>query len=378
MIRSLRRSLAFAAILLAAPLLAGSAAAQQMQGYGLKIYRVESGLYPFVNGYFRTFDESREPLTNLNAMNIGLMVKGKAYDPVKRQYNVEPLRQRPEAVRTVLVLDASKTMLGEPFRAALQAAARFIDHKRDQDQIAILAVRDTNEGYELVSTWERNRPFEQDRGALGRRLADVRCDGMKTRIYDTLGAAMQMAGMTAQESSASGSRDYPVSTAIVVFSDGKDEGSALSREELNTRISMLEVPIPIYAVAYTNLSTEYFKNLESLSKNSFGKYYPVGRAFGEMQRVVENIQNVLLGDYVVTFRAYLPVDGEQHAFKLGVEYPSGSGKYTYQTSHFEAIEPPPVQPIRNQIEALNKRIPALPDNNPYMTSATSESASPAQ
>ena len=26
-------------------------------GYGLKIYRVESGLYPFVNIYFRTFDQ---------------------------------------------------------------------------------------------------------------------------------------------------------------------------------------------------------------------------------------------------------------------------------------------------------------------------------
>jgi Mg-chelatase subunit ChlD len=325
-----------------------------------------------VNAYFRTFDQNQEPLTNLNAMNIGLMVKGKAYDPAKRQYGVQPLRQRPEAVRTVLVIDASKTMAGAPFEASLQAAARFIDHKRDQDQIAILAIRDTNEGYELVSTWER------DRGALGRRLADVKCDGMKSRIYDTLGAAMQMAGMVAQESGATESQDYPVSTAIVIFSDGRDEGSALSREELNTRISTLQAPIPIYAVAYSKLSSEYFKNLESLSKNSFGKYYPVGQAFGEMQKVVENIQNVLLGDYVVTFRSYVPVDGEQHAFKLGVEYPSGSGKYTYEGAQFEAIEPPPVQAIRDQLAVLNQRIPALADGNPYLTGPTAVSAPAAQ
>lgn len=355
-----RSSIAVIAALLAL-LVAQSAGAQQVQGYGLKIYRVESGLYPFVNVYFRTFDQDQKPLTNLNYANIGLMVKGKTYAPAKQQYGIQPLRQRPEAVRTVLVLDASQTMLGKPFEASLQAAARFIDHKRDQDQVAILAIRDTAEGYELVSTWER------DRGALGRRLADVKCDGMKSRIYDTLGAAMQMAGMVAQESNATpgNAQNYPVSTSIVIFSDGRDEGSAVSREELNTRISTIEVPIPIYSVAYTKQSTEWFKNLESLSKNSFGKYYPIGVSFDEMTRVVEDVHNILLGDYVVTFRSYVDVDGEQHAFKLGVEYPSGSGKYTYENGRFEAIQAPPVPELQQQIALLKQRIVELPDKNPY-------------
>ncbi|HUL13903.1 MAG TPA: hypothetical protein VLU73_17275, partial [Methylococcaceae bacterium] len=65
-------------------------------GYGLKIYRVNFGLYPYVQVYFRTFDQNQQPLVNLNEMNIGLMVKGQAYDPVKRQYTIQPLRQRPE------------------------------------------------------------------------------------------------------------------------------------------------------------------------------------------------------------------------------------------------------------------------------------------
>ena len=51
-------------------------------GYGLKIYRVSSDLYPFVQVYFRTFDQQMQPLVNLNYMNIGLMVKGKSYDPM--------------------------------------------------------------------------------------------------------------------------------------------------------------------------------------------------------------------------------------------------------------------------------------------------------
>ena len=57
------------------------------------------------------------------------------------------------------------------------------------------------------------------------------------------------------------------------------------------------------------------------------------------------------------------MDGEEHVFKLGVEYPSGSGKYTYESARFEAIEAPPVPEIQQLIVELKKRIPEL---NPYL------------
>jgi Mg-chelatase subunit ChlD len=296
-------------------------------------------------------------------MNIGLMVKGRSYDPMKRQYFVRSIQQRLEATRTVIVLDASKSMAGQPFESSLRAVVRYIDSKRPQDEIAILAIRDTKDGYELVSN------FERDAGALGRRLADVQADGRKTRLYDTIGAAMQMCGMTAQGSSAAPSAsNYVVSCSIVVLSDGQDDGSALSREELNARITNLKIPVPVYSVAYSKIGTTHFKNLEAISKNSFGKYYPVGEAFERMQRVVEEVQNILQSDYVVTFRSYQPVDGEQHSFKLGIEYPAGSGKYTYDDGRFEALEPPPIAEIRDQLERLSAAMPGLPDGNPYFSS----------
>lgn len=328
--------------------------------YGLKIYKVEDALYPFVQVYFRTFDQNQQPLVNLNEMNIGLMIKGRAYDPMKRQYFVQSIRQRQEAVRTVLVLDASKSVRGVPFESALRAAVRYIDSKRPQDEVAILSIRDTSDGYEVTSQ------FERDAGVLGRRLADVKADGMKTRLYDTIGAGMQMCGMASQGSVSPGPGNYIVSCSIVVFSDGRDDGSAISREELNARISGLTIPIPVYSLAYSKINPKYFKNLESISKNSFGQYFGVGASYDKMQRIVEGIQNVLLGDYVVTFRSYIPVDGENHNMKLGVEYPAGSGKYTYENSVFEAISPPPVGAIPELIKQLSQKIPKLPAGaDPY-------------
>ncbi|MGR9108076.1 MAG: vWA domain-containing protein [Gammaproteobacteria bacterium] len=335
-------------------------------GYGLKVYRVESGLYPFVHVYFRTFDQAMQPLVNLNLMNIGVMVKGRSYDPLKRQYTIEPLRQRPELTRTVIVLDASGSLAGRrgsvsPFEAALRASMRYITAKRPQDEVAVLSIRDTKEGFEVTSQ------FERDDRLLAERLADVKPDGQRTRLYDTIGAAMQMCGMTAQGSNGTpGSVNYPVSCSIVVLSDGHDEGGAITREELNTRITNLEIPIPIYSLAYTQKSTEYFKNLEALSKNSFGIYYGIGEAYDQMQRTIEAIQNVILSDYVVTFRSYIPVDGETHTMKLGVEYPTGSGKYTYQDAKFEAIALPPIGPIPAMLQQLDAQLRPLAENeSPY-------------
>jgi len=330
-------------------------------GYGLKIYKVESGLYPHVQVYFRTFDENQQPLVNLNELNVGLMVKGKAYDPVKRQYRLNSIRQRQEATRSVLILDTSSSMAGAPFNAALNAVVHFIESKRPQDEIAILSIdkNGNKTGYNMVSE------FERDNGALARRLASINANSKQSRIYDTIGAAMQMCGMSSQGSASPGKGDYIVSCSIVVFSDGKDEGSALSREELNARISALAIPVPIYSLAYTK-NTKDFKNLESISKNSFGVYYPIGESVERLQPTVEQIQNILQSDYVLTFRSAIPVDGEEHAIKVGVEYPSGSGKYTYESAKMEAIEPPPAPAILNTIVDLDKLIPPLPQSaTPY-------------
>lgn len=338
--------------------------------YGLKIYKVNYGLYPYVQVYFRTFDQNQQPLVNLNEKNIGLMVKGQSYDPDKRQAIIKPLRQRPEAVRSVLVLDASRSMAGPPFESSLMAAARFIDSKRLQDEVAVLAIRDTKEGYEIVSQ------FERDPRMLGNRLKDVRPDGLKSRIYDSVGAAMEMCGLSSQSAVSPGAENYVVSCSIVVLSDGLDEGSALSREELNGRITSMAIPIPVYSLAYSKVNQKYFKNLEAISKNSFGAYYLIGETTSRMQQVMEQIQNIVQGDYVVTFRAYVPVDGEEHSFKLGVEYPTGSGKYIYEGAKFEAIEPPPAPQTQPLLMQMGQSIPPLPAGtvSPYFD----KSASPPQ
>lgn len=340
---------------------AASDPSNTLQGYGVKIFRVESGLYPFVQIYLRSFNQDMDPLVNLNERNLGLMVSGRVYDPAKGQYLVHSVRNREEMIRSILVIDTSETMKGAPFEAALQAAARFINSKRPQDQVAIIALADNKDGYELVSN------FEKDPGTLGRRLADLLANGRKTRLYDSVGYAMQLGAGAGAGGTSTGDAAYAASTSIVVFSDGKDEGSAIARNDLMTRITNMTIPLPIYSLAYTKLQDQSdLRNLQALSKNSFGKYYHIAESYDKMTRSVENIQYILQNDYVISFRAYLPIDGMEHRVKVGIEYPSGSGKIRYETSQFETLEPPTFQKILEAQSQLDQILPMLKDANPYL------------
>lgn len=355
-LRPVAEELIILALVLAAVLAAnighaatGSAGAQ---GYGLKIFRVESALYPFVHVYMRTFDQEMNPLVNLNVLNIGVMVEGRAYDPRKKQYLIQPLKGREEATRSILVLDTNKALKGADFEAMVRAAARFIDAKRPQDQVALLALDNSGEGYSLLSN------FDREPSILGRRLADLQPRSDKTRLYDGVAAAMQMA-VSAVGGDSSSDVEYVVSTSIIVLGSGRDDDSAINRSDLMTRISGLKIPAPIYSLGFGAPESKEQRNLQALAKNSFGKHYPIGGAHDTITRSIEDIQHIMQSDYVLTFRAYIPVDGGRHNVKIGVEYPTGSGIMYYDTSSFEALEPPTFPRILEAQQKIDKLIPAL-------------------
>lgn len=326
--------------------------------YSLKIYHVNYGFYPIVQAYLRTWDSEREPLENLNIANIGLQVKGRNYDPhisaQQHQYSIETIERRAEGFRTVIVLDASGSMQGEPFADALNALNGFVEAKRPVDQVAVIAVRDQPQGYEVVSQFEANATL------LYQRIRDIKCDGMQTRLNDSVGAALEMCGTAFSGDMAS--LEYAVLSTVVVLSDGNDEGSAISRDELINRIGMMEIPIPIHCIAFTKTdSRQSLKNMEAISRASFGRYWDTEDT-KQISRVMQEIHRINRADYVVTFRSYVPVDGGLHPFRIGVEYPSGSGHLLYSSASLEAIDSPAVfnTALRDRYAQLMAAYPELP------------------
>ena len=331
-----------------------------LSGFGFKIYHVNSALYPYVQVYMRTFDEEFLPVESINELQVAVMDRGHVYDPQKRQYFIESIRNRREAARFVIVLDNSKSMAGDAFENALKGTARVIDSKRPQDQVAVLALTDESIGYKLVSN------FEKDPEALIRRLRDVTLDNDSTRLYDALSASLQLCSASEQGGQGIVAEFPIVSCSVMIFSDGKNENSAITRADLMTRISNLSVPIPIYSFSSSSKEKLESLNLQALSINSFGKFYDAEQASVRLTASVDEVMDIVQSDYILTFRAYSPVNGQKYPFKIGIEYPSKSGKFRTDNAHYEAIRFPNIGNVNQAKKELAENLKPLEDSNPYL------------
>lgn len=354
----MRRYLAFPVVAVILALLAAavpcSAQSYLDSGtYGMKVYFTNSTFYPYVMSYFRTMDTNQEPLVNLTPLNVGLMVQGKVYDPYKKQYGIQTLKDRTEGFRTVLVIDASASLAGQPFRDLLDACRTYIKLKTPSDEIAIIAL--SNE-VKIVS------PFTKDANKLELLLNDLQANGKRTPLWDGIGRAIQMSA-SAVGSSFGDSPDFIVLSNIVVLTDGFDQGSSMTKDNLMGKILDMKPPFPIYGIGYlTPAPQPGLNDLKALTEASFGRYWHLDST-GDFARVLNKIQEINRHDYVLTFRSYLPVDGMKHNLKVLLNY---EGRAQAATADFETMEVPMINDNFRRIRmALESKIPPLPDANPY-------------
>jgi Ca-activated chloride channel family protein len=139
----------------------------------------------------------------------------------------------------VLVFDKSGSMAGEPLVQAKQGAARFVDTLSDRDDLTILFF--DNKVLPPVGPLR----VGEHRADLLRRIDDVVASG-GTALYDASVAAHALALERAQ-------REPGRIHAVVVMTDGKDEHSKLSFEEVRRRLAPgegAEVPVKIFTIAY--------------------------------------------------------------------------------------------------------------------------------
>ena len=85
-------------------------------------------------------------------------------------------------------------------------------------------------------------------------------------------------------------------------------------------------------------------------------------------KVIDYINEINRRDYVLTFRSYVPVDGEKHNFKLMLNYENLAD---FDDNYFEAMSiPMHVLPYSDQMKkvkrALMDNITYLEEKNPYV------------
>lgn len=194
------------------------------------IGEIDSSRFPILMTTLSILDPSGRPVTDLDAKALRVSVDGKELQGLSRVAKGEEAffqlaKTDPEAapIFLVLAIDVSGSMKGAPFQDAREAAEKVLSGLTPVDRAALIT---------FGAKVERHEGLTANYEAIRTRLARLTPTRRETVLYDALCDAVNVLSVIP-----SGRK------AVVVLSDGKDEGSRVRPEDCIQRASQNRVAI---------------------------------------------------------------------------------------------------------------------------------------
>ena len=196
-----------------------------------------------------------------------------------RDVRITPLAASGLRFGTVLAVDASRSMAGAPFTAAMQAARTFVNERPDGAELGFVAF---NGAVTVVQTPTLNAE------ALGQAFRDPPELAYGTRIYDALDRSIELL------------RDSRISAgSVVLLSDGADVGSTWGLDHVVATAERARVrifTIGLRSEAYDGAA------LQEIARRTGGSYAEAGSA-DELDAIYAELGRRLASEYLVRYRS---------------------------------------------------------------------------
>jgi tight adherence protein B len=192
---------------------------------------------------------------------------------------VTPLARSGLRYGVVLAVDASESMKGEPFAAALAAAEAFVGHRRPGEELGFVAF---NGDVTVV------RAPTQNEAALARALANPPELAYGTRIYDAVERSL---ALLRQARISAGS--------IVLLSDGTDIGSVSNLDDVVAAAQRERVRVFTVGLRSGTFEPDA---LSSLADATGGAYAEASSA-AELEAIFVELGSRLSSEYLVRYRS---------------------------------------------------------------------------
>jgi uncharacterized protein YegL len=252
--------------------------------------------YPVVYATVECVSSADVPQPCETKKDLRLLEDGASTDPPAE---IKALSDTKIGTATVVALDVSGSMRGRPIEAIRRALAGFAARARPWDKIAVLTFADD------VLT---DLPFDADRSALATVLQSVHTRCCNTHLYDALSESVDLLN-------ASG---IPPVHRVIVISDGKDEGSRTSSDEVVKRAK--DAHIAIDAIGLSRIDAVYLQSLKTIASRT-GGFFRRADSDVALERLVATGIDQTLAARVATFRlSHIAADGGLHT--VGVASPS--------------------------------------------------------
>jgi tight adherence protein B len=217
----------------------------------------------------------------------------------------------------VLVIDASKSMVGRPIHAAVEAARALAAHRTENQPLGIVTFN---------SKTDVLLPLTTDEAAIERALSSPPPLRPETHVYDGARAAISML-----------ERAKLAAGTVVVLSDGGDTGSAIGLPGAVRRAR--EQGVRVFSVG---LETGSFdpEALRQLAEGAGGRYTEATDS-DQLTPIYEQLGTELSSEYLVQYRS---LEGPGRRVDVEVSVAGhGSATASYRSPEIEITPVPPYE-----------------------------------
>ncbi len=210
------------------------------------------------------------PLRGLSQQHFAVTVD----DKPEQVITISQVAANDQPLAVVLAMDVSRSMAGSAFRSAREAASRLIDQLGSNDQVAIVTFG--NEAAHILD-------FTQDKAKAKDSLQQLAATDDKTLLYEGLLQSTQEASLATTGKA-----------VVIAITDGKDEGSNLTLEDVASRAK--SNGIAIYTLGFG--PQEDRKTLARISELTGGEYRHTVKA-SELPELYQSILEELKDAYAL-------------------------------------------------------------------------------
>ncbi len=280
-------------LLLTALLTLAAGAGAQPEPLRLELSGVNALELPRVELTANVYDALGQPLNGLTAANFTL--SGELADHA-RIVSVQNLASNALPFATVLVIDASESMAGEPIERARAAARAYVEQVRETDPVAVIA---------FGSTVRVLQDFTTDKSLLLAAIDSIELLG-RTALYQAAFEGINLA------------KDSPEPRrTVILLSDGSEYGNLSTATPDDVVEDAFLHGVPAYTIGLGFGADRTF--LQSLADETLAQYYESPNA-DELLDIYQALANRLSSQYIITLDVDVPLDGTEYDFVLTAEH----------------------------------------------------------
>lgn len=257
--------------------------------------------FPRVKFTVNVVNPENRSITGIDKENIIVYEDG-----YRVNYRVKEVSGQNDPLYVVIAIDSSKSISTGFLERIKSEAGKFVSGTAASDRIALIRFNDT---VRLLNN------FTSDRAGLQSGIKSVERHGKFTKLYDGIYDSIELLDR------AGNSRK-----GVIVFTDGKDEGSNLTSDDIIRFARDRE--IPLYFISDNSSASAH---LGRIAKLTGGRYFCVNRKdiACTWNAVLSRIKSV----YEIDYTSVVKRDGKKHSLEVRLRYGDLKDR---DTAEFEA------------------------------------------